>query len=386
MFSKKKKNEISSYRNKAFDLKRRVSAIFIVLLIAQVIVFNNVNIVVKNMLSRSVELKSIKVKFETLLVQETIRGQQRRMLNAVRSGWVSYVEDIPIDERKLILKDSTGKYIYSNSQGSRISFDPEKMEQILRIDKFYDIKDKQTGELLASAVRPQWNPENVKKILGIVAAPMKAFGAAGDVIIYDAYTGEMIVDNSEDCKDTPQVLGKDGKRYITLDYLHPANANPAASKRVVDKEFMWRKDTDTTSGQVYYFSEPIDMKEDANNFEKYPLGEYKREFQEKIILPYETIGVEGQPMQIAVVSGAQEQEIVSVYKLALKDYALYEEHLISHINSNMLAPMLSALISLITILIAIYAIKRQWYFYTTIQCPKLCEGRLCERDDTIHKK
>jgi hypothetical protein len=378
MFSKKKKTDKSLYKEKAHRVKKSTTTLFIVLLIVQILIFDNINLLVTNMLTKGDQLNRIEVKLQTVFMQDTIRAQQRRMLDAVRQGWVNYINNNP--DIELIVKDYAGRYIYKNIDGVSISFDPSTMEKVTRGDKYYDIKDIKTGALIAEKVRPQWNGINVKKVLDIVAAPIKAFGSTGDVIIYDAYTGEMMIDNSEDCRDTPQVLGKDGKRYITLDYLHPNNANPEATKRVVNEQFMWRKDTDSTTGMVYYFSESLDMGKDANNFEKYPLGQYNREFQEKIILPYETVGVDGQPMQIAVVSGSQEQEIVSAYSSIFKDFNLFEDGLQKDIRKNIFAPIASVLLSLITIIVSMYSIKKLWFLCSNFKCPKLCEERLCEKE------
>jgi hypothetical protein len=226
-------------------------------------------------------LKKTKTELSETFMENTIREQMRRQLYAMRQGWVAYAESHP--QERLIKRDNEGLLIYKNIRGQSISFNPRTMYKVEQSDNDYGIFQKNTNKLLITDARPQWDTEAVKTRLGIIAEPIKAFGKTGDVIVFDSFTGEMILDNSEDCKDTPQVLGKDGHRYITLDYRHPNNVNPTACKRIVEKEMMWRHDSEEGTNEVYFFSEPTDMGNSANDFSKYPLGQYKREFQEKII-------------------------------------------------------------------------------------------------------
>lgn len=347
--------------------KKIISMTFVAALVIQIFLFYNVSNLGQEIAKTKSAMETVKVDTQQTLIVDTVRAQQRFMLNAVRQGWVQYLTAHPGTE--LLKKDPTGNYVYLSKEGKDIYFDPSTMVRDKMSNNFYTLRNKTTGQIIAEQVRLQWNKENVKTILDIVAAPVKAFGASGDVIVFDSYSGEMIIDNSEDCKDTPEVLGEDGRRYITLDYLHPANANPAATKRVID-QLMWRKDSDQNSGLVYYFSEPTDMGDNANDFAKYPLGQYKREFQEKIILPYESVGIDGQPMQITIVSGAQEQEIMAPYKKVLQEYKQSMDDVQNATGKSVVFPIASIGISLLVILLAMFGFRLAMY-QSKIDC-KTC--------------
>jgi hypothetical protein len=327
--------------------KKVISWIFIVLLVVQVLLFDNVTNLGREFNNTTGLITSTNTALAQDFVANSVRGQERIQLNAIRQGWVQYL--VAHQGIELLLKDKAGLYIFADKTGKTVSYNPETMYKDKTLDNYFILKDKLTGTVLLNNCRQQWNKDEVKKILDIVATPVKAFGTTGDVIIFDSFTGEMIIDNSENCKDTPEVLGEDGKRYITLDYIHPNNKNPDATKRVVANELMWRSDSNPTTGMVYYFNEPIDMGTDANNFTKYPLGNYNREFQEKIILPYESVGIDGQPMQITIVLGAQEQEIITAFKATMKSFESVQKSLNKNIQEGVMFPLISIGVSLLVL-------------------------------------
>jgi hypothetical protein len=346
--------------------KKFVSMLFVALLLVQLFIFYEVSYLEQDFSSINKEYSDLYSTTEQQFVDEVIRPQQRLMLSTIRQSWVQYL--VSHKETELLLKDNNGRYIYADDKGKSIAFDEETM--IMEKDmNYFNIKDKNTGKVLLSNCRQQWNTAQVKTILDIVATPVKAFGSRGDVIIFDSFTGEMIVDNSEDCKDTPEVLGKDGKRYITLDYKHPSNKNPEACKRVIENEMMWRKDTDQNSKMVYYFSEPVDMGTDVENFVKYPLGQYSREFQEKVILPYESVGIDGQPMQITIVLGAQEPEVSAAFKETSEMFGNIQNTFSDTTARGVLFPLISVAISLVVILLAMFILRINAY-----QC-KICNNK-----------
>lgn len=338
--------------------KRVMSILFIVLLLIQLFVFYEVSYLEEDFNVINNTYSELHSSTEQNFIEDVVRPQQRLMLSTIRQSWVQYL--ITHKEVELLLKDNKGKYIYANAKGKTIAYDEKTM--IVQKDlSYFDIKDKKTGKILLSNCRQQWNKDQVKTILDIIATPVKSFGSTGDIIIFDSFTGEMIIDNSEDCKDTPEVLGADGKRYITLDYKHPANKNPEACKRVVEEEMMWKRDTDQNSKMIYYFSEAIDMGKDAEDFTKYPLGEYNREFQEKIILPYESVGVEGQPMQITIVLGAQEKEVSAAFKKTDKRFDDIQKTFSDTTAKGVIFPLISITISLVVILLAMFMLRLNAY-------------------------
>ena len=285
---------------------------------------------------------------QEVFINKTIRGQQRKMLQGMRQSFINLTNEYNIE---LMEKNSQGYVHYGNIKGESVYFNPSTM--YIRNDwgKFYNIHDKNTHELLAGHVRPYFNKKNVKFILSVVASPYKSFGNTGDVIIFDSYTGQMLMDNSEDCKDTPEVLGKDKNRYITLDYKHRNNKNPNACLKTIEKQMMWRADSTESDKMIYFFNEPKLNTLTANDFSIFPLGEYNREFQEKVILPFETVDIGNTEMQITVILGSQEKEIVENYKEIFSDYQVLKKMQNNIIQKSTLYPNVSVIISLICVIL-----------------------------------
>lgn len=355
------KQECTNPVQKLKFFKQNITIICIIVLAIQVILFTKVQDVGREMQKNEETLMELRLKSDEALIDKTVRPQQRRILDAIRQSWIQYFNVNP--DVELLIKNNEGHLIYASPSGETIDFDSSLMRRVKRPDNYYDIFDKISGELLAKQVRPQWDSLEIKKVIDIIAAPHKAFGSTGDVIIFDSYTGDMIVDNSEDCKDTPEVIGENGLRNIQLDHLHPNGANPKMMNKVIQEEMMWRHDTEYGDGMVYYFSEEEDFDNgtNANNFALYPFGLYEREFQEKVILPYETVGVEGEKMQITVIIGAQEQEIANGFKEVNEIAMKYSKSLHDQKYSFVLIPIISMSLCLILIVIIMFGFRISIY-------------------------
>lgn len=269
-------------------------------------------------------IKNMQVKIQEAKIEE-IRQQERLTLNGMRQAFINYMNKYNVD---LFERDKNGFIHYGNIKGDSIFFNPKTMYIRNDCGFFYNIHEKKNGNMLACHVRPYWNKSNIEFLLSIVSEPYKQSGSTGDVIIFDSYTGEMIVDNSKDCQATQETMGKDGRSYITLNYKHPGNKNPNACLSTVNDKFMWRKDSTPADKMVFFFNETDLNYINASDFKNYPLGKYNREFQEKIILPFETAGIGNTDMQITIVLGAQEQEIVSIYRPIMIEY----EALVKNMN------------------------------------------------------
>lgn len=334
--------------------KKMVSVIFVCLLIVQVFLFNGITNLGQSLEDNYKGVTDSTEQATEDFINGTVRKQEQIMLSAIRQGWIQYLTIHP--ETELIQK-AGDKFVYSNPKGDLILFDTKTMTKVKINDAYYDVKDTATGEVLATGVRPQWNMQAVKNIMDIVGSATKAFGPTGDPIVYDAFSGEIILDNSGNTKETKEVLQEDGKRNLYLMYKHPMNLNPAQYKQVVDK-LMWRKDSDGSSNITSLYSEPniLDYSK-VNDFGVYPLGQYNREFIEKIILPYESIGIEGQEMQIGVAIGAQEQELASVYARTFKAMTESQNNLQDGITVGVVYPLASIGISLLTIFFSMFMIR-----------------------------
>lgn len=334
--------------------KKFVSVVFVCILISQVFLFNGITNLGQTLEEDYNSIKASNQQATEDLINGTIRGQERIMLSSIRQGWVQYLSIHP--ETELIQKID-GKFIYSNPKGNRVVFDPDTMTKSKIDEAYYDIKDIATGKVIARSVRPQWNMKAVENIINVIGSASKAFGPAGDLLVYDAFSGEVIVDNSGNTKEVSAVLQENGKRNLSLMHKHPMNLNAAQYKTVVD-QLMWRKDSDASSKIVSLYSESQYMDPtQLNNFSLYPLGEYKREFIEKVILPYESIGVEGQEMQIGIAIGAQEQEIVSVFSRTTEEMKNSQLHLQAGIKTGIVYPLMSIGISLLTIFFSMFMVR-----------------------------
>jgi hypothetical protein len=358
--TKKDLSTDDEHKKKYERAKNIISVIFIAILLAQTFVFGQVknlgNSITNSLGQNQVDAANISAEF----VQDTVRAQERRMLESARQGWIQYLSSNPSTE--LLIKDNKGNYVMKSPDGTLFTYNPKTMVQVQRPDNYFDIRDKNTNELLTQQVRPQWNTEEVDKILNTVASHIKAFGATGDVLIFDAYTGEILVDNSLNSNNAPEIFSSDGKKYVQLLYLHPNSKNPDAVKETTDNVLMWRKDSDRTTNIVGYFNEPTDMGSDGNDFAKYPLGQYNREFIEKVLLPYETAGVEGQDMQITITIGAEEQEIYSPYKAIIEKMENTQDQMKKDIGISIFAPITSIFLSFIVIFLAMFALRINVFF------------------------
>ena len=105
------------------------------------------------------------------------------------------------------------------------------------------------------------------------------------------------------------------------------------------------------------FNEETKMGTCASNFAKYPLGDYNRQFVEMSIIPYETIGFDGQPMQLTVLSVVDEQDVFYAYKeISLKYKNIIVDNKQLYEKASMIL-IFSLVATMIVMLIALYVIK-----------------------------
>lgn len=269
-------------KNKNRKISRAISCILILQLLLLVFM-NTLNL---DFINSKNELKKTFVEQQEIFIKETIRQQQRRMLNSIRESWTQYIgyaENI-----ELLLKDKEGNIIYTNGEDV-VAFNREYMIMDKYPNGYCDIRYKNSN-IIYTNMRPQWNKEEVIRILNIVAVPMRVFGGSENILIYDIYSGEIIASNTQ----------KNSGPFVQ---------NLFEDQHVVDK-LMIRQDTEIFDNIVYSST----VKEGLLNYNKYPIGSLDRVFVEKVILPFETVGVDGEPMQIAIASFVKEKEIAYCYE------------------------------------------------------------------------
>ena len=214
-------------------------------------------------------------------------------------------------------KMQNGGYVFHNINLNKdYVFYPYSMELRKTYNNKYDIYRIPSGEVVAKNVSPEWNRRVLNNFLDIAVRNVRMFGPEGDPIITDSYTKEILVDDSYNCADTPEVLGMDGRRYMSLDYLHPNNANPDACKWVIDNILTWNND----QVWMYFFTAPDITVEDlqnndAFNLEKHPLKlstDIGRELGYTIVI--EIKNDFGMVLPLRVMFGAQEYEFIQYFK------------------------------------------------------------------------
>lgn len=283
------------------NLKKYLFGLFTILFIVQIFFFSELsksNVKYDNI---SNNIQEAKYEQQYLLLDNIVRVDQNNTLNAIKQSWINYTTS---EEKKLVKSDTTGNYpIYSNSSGDYIYYDSNNMIKELINDNYYNIYDNDKN-LLISNCKPNWNEEELNKILSYIISPIKCYGNKGGIIVYDSFSGEIFLDTTM----TNRSIGSN----IFLDYENAKCKNVTLTKDSVNSFIKMKKDSTVIENFIYLFNESTNMN-DPNDLQKYPLGKYNRLFAEKMILPYESFGFEGQPMQLTVLIMADEKDIYSSF-------------------------------------------------------------------------
>lgn len=247
----------------SFESKRDLLLyIFIIVLLIQTLLYVRVS---ESPYLFSDNMNQIKIDADQIsetFIKDTIRAEQRRALVAIRQAWVQYLSTNP--DVELLTEDN------------------------------------------------QWNEKVIKDIFSIIAEPLRLFSTNSNLMVTDINTGNILVAPmlTDEDKEKISLNGKPNVlMYYKLSGLHQSHT------REIYNELLIKKDSDRNSLMTSLMSEPSQIRyADINNFTKYPLGRYNREFIEKIVLPYESIGVNGlDNMQLVVSIGVNESEIMKPY-------------------------------------------------------------------------
>lgn len=328
--------------------KKNIGIVFFVILLIQIFAFNYSASIYTGFVDNHKQLQQSQVDMNTALITDTVREQQKNTLSSTKQSWIKYLEEHP--NIKLI-KQVDGKPVYANNEKSLL-FDEKIMYKVSKGNHEYDIRNKDTDELLIANSQPQWNAEEVEKILDVLVRPIKMFGNNGGIIVYDSNTGKIVLDTT-----STQRL-KDGKEHsIFEDDKHYKNKNVLETKEVIEDFFKLKRDSNRVSSIIYMFNESTIMGNDANDFTKYPLGEYDRQFIESAVLPYESIGFEGQPLQLTMLSVVDEHDVTAAYANILDDIAKSLETNMILYGKTSVVLFTSIICTMIVMLVALYKIK-----------------------------
>ena len=362
------------------DVKKEKKIIFSILFVIFAIIlflsFSQTKI--DNTIQEQGELiKSIKLEAQKNYLDKYIQ-QAKWVAEAYRNGIRNRIEE----ENIKLLKEINGNIVYRSLKetgetkhgnkllnGEELVFNPDTMERFERHDLFYDIYDKKTGELLLEKTRPIWNREKLKKLFNETGITyLRMGGKTSDPIILDPISGELALDNSKDCETIPRVVRFDKKgnflfRDIYLDHLHTNASYPAAMEWSINNKLTWRRD----GKQIYYFSVedgkiPIEDVENGQvwNLEKYPLGEYKREFQYQVIIPSEVLGLQGTNSQLTLILGMQEPEITNDFEYLDEQYKELKSNIKKLENLAVNIPRAIVILSIISLIIMTFALRNTY--------------------------
>lgn len=328
--------------------KKNIGLVFFVILLIQIFAFNYSTSIYKGFVENHKRLQESQIDLNTALISDTVREQQKNTLSATKQSWMQYLYEHP--EISLI-EQVDGKPIYINDYSS-ILFDQDTMYRVSKGENRYDIKRKNTDELLIDNAQPQWNTEEVERILNVLVKPIKMFGNNGGIIVYDSNTGKVVLDTT-----STERLRETNEYSIFEDDKNPKNKNIEETKKVIEDFFKFKKDSNRVSSIIYMFNESTIMGDDAGNFTKYPLGEYNREFIELAVLPYESIGFEGQPLQLTMLSVVDEHDVTAAYKNVLKHIAESLETNMILYGKTSVVLFTSIICTMIVMLYSLYKIK-----------------------------
>lgn len=328
--------------------KKNIGIVFFVILLIQIFAFNYSASIYMGFVDNHKKLQQSQVDMNTALITDTVREQQKNTLSSTKQSWIKYLEE---HHNITLIKQVDGKPIYANDNTSLL-FDRHTMYRVSKGNNKYDIKSRETDELLIDNSQPQWNTEEVEKILDVLVKPIKMFGNNGGIIVYDSNTGQIVLDTT-----STQRL-RDGEQHsIFEDDKHSKNKNVSETKEVIENFFKLKRDSNRVSSIIYMFNESTIMGNDASNFSKYPLGEYNRQFIESAVLPYESVGFEGQPLQLTMLSVVDEKDITTAYQNIYDDI---EESLRTNMilyGKTSIMLVTSIICTMIVMLFSLYKIK-----------------------------
>lgn len=139
-----------------------------------------------------------------------------------------------------------------------------------------------------------WNKKELSTALNVIVEPIKVFGRNGGIIVFDSNNGEIFLDT------TP--IKRTGKMH-----------DDKFSKNQIE-ELLEKKDTILEDSIIYLAHEKEMTKEEAMDFKANPIGQHKRQFIEKAILPFESFGFGfSEDKQLTILVVADERDVFNSF-------------------------------------------------------------------------
>ena len=287
-------------------MKNKNKIICIILLavfVVQIFLANVVIVTYNNFKNNQITMVEEKAQATSTVVMEIVSNQQKNQLQAIKQSWVKYLNNNP--DINLIEKQD-GLQIFSNGT-EELKFDPENMVKVISKDNSYYNIYNLNGEAILLKCRPKWNYDKVYKVIDTLIGSQKNFGNNGGMIVYDSNSGQILLDTT-----SQQRLSKSKNASIFNDDVSIYDLNKSYTHQLITNHLMHKKDTTVSNCLISLFNEDR-IKGNPYDFNKYPLGQYKRQFLDVVTLPYETVGFYGEPLQLTILSVADEQDILKNY-------------------------------------------------------------------------
>lgn len=335
------------------SLNKKMFILFIVLFFVQIFCFNYVQKIYYNYNLTKDNIKDELKERNKIFVNETIRNEQRANSRTIKQTWMNYLS---YENKSMIKTDSTGLYPAYKNDSEEIYYNAETMYKIHTVSNYFNIYSKADDSLIIENAKPEWNVNELDYLLNLLVTPIKTFGNNGGIIVYDSYSGEVYLDTTPEDRTNKNI-------NMFEDYKNKECKNPSAVKSNIDTFIKMKKDSDSIENFIYMFNESNSMEGKYDNYDSYPLGNYNRQFAEKMILPYESFGFEGQPMQLTVILIADEQDIFSIYKENDQDFSnslkLMTDNYIITISVIILLILLNAFVFIVVAYALIYRFKEK---------------------------
>lgn len=330
--------------------KKVICFILFVILVFQISAINITASIYSEFANNQKGIEKYDSDIASVLINDTMRGQQKNTLSSLKQSWVKYLDSNKNND--LLKKDNNDLPIYIHGT-DYVGYDADTMYK-KKIDDFYlyNIYEKETNTLILEQSRPEWDCEKLEEILDVLVSPIKQFGNNGGLIVYDSNTGQVFLDTTPANRSNSIINAS-----MFDDHKAIENKNPEETKIVLDKFFKNKKDSNRVSNIIYMFNEETKMGDEASNFVKYPLGDYDRQFIEMSILPYETIGFDGQPMQLTVLSVIDEQDSFSAYKEVTSENMQIVSNNKSLYEKASMVLIFSLVGTMLVMLITLYVVK-----------------------------
>ena len=238
----------------SFNTKRDIMLyLFIIVLLIQTLLYVRISESPYLFSGRIEYAESLYKDISDIFIKDTVRAEQRRALVAIRQAWVQYL-----------------------SVNSDVKLLTDKNE---------------------------WDIEVVKEIFSIIGEPLRLFDTSSELIVADLQTGNILVAPMLKSDYLSYIMISDKPNLLAYHQLPFAQHKEQVAE--LYKTILTKIDSDRNTVLTSLLYEQSEMSSQSiNDFTLYPLGQYHRQFIEKIILPYESIGVNGlENMQLVVIIG-----------------------------------------------------------------------------------